>query len=662
MIIERNTRLIALTLAFLLWCGLSLGVLLYQRTTVEKMAMHTAEQAMSQAMAVRSYFAEHTGFVPGSSADMCTRIAFGDGGPHVPSYAVKSIDFYYRNASGSVYLMREIARDARNVKNEVQEHEIDLFDRFIDDPTRETYTDFRLIEGKRWLVHVRRGQTFEEKCLACHGKPADAPVEMINLYGAKRGFYRQVGSLASLSTVQVPLDADYVAADRKAKVLAAIIGAVLALFTSLHLWVMHARLFVPLKKIYLRITQKGAKQLPQLEDPLDFGRESELQDIARGIERREKLALENQERLVAIAESRAEELDTVKRRFHEATIQNAQIEQELRKQLYRFESVLEHQDDMVCRILQNGVITYCNPSVASFFHIPVVRLTGSRIQTLFQPSDWEQISQFLESGEGMDTAFVQKKEFGDGTVRYVEWRLTDITEDNDDVREFALVGRECTERVRAYEQMVKGREETGLILKKTHHRMKGDLQMISGMLSLQMQGCTDRNALALLRESDNRVRVIMLAHERMHRLTNPVDDRMRMLEYLEDIVEHLSDRYTVAGDQYVISINAENVVMTIEEAVPVGMMVNELVTNALHHAFADRFGGTITISLKDNTDRYTLVVSDDGVGIDPDISLEDGGMGFRVIRALLDQWDGTVTFSGGNGTTVTLVWRKPRVF
>ncbi len=159
-----------------------------------------------------------------------------------------------------------------------------------------------------------------------------------------------------------------------------------------------------------------------------------------------------------------------------------------------------------------------------------------------------------------------------------------------------------------------------------------------------------------LRDSQNRVRTMSLIHETLYRS----DDlsHIRILQYLQNLMNTLLSTYSISPDRIRVGLNIEDVLLDVESAIPCGLIVNELMSNAFKHAFPDGRPGQICISFHLNDSVYTLSFADDGVGIPPGIDyLNTDSLGLKLVNLLAtEQLDGTIQLSRAGGTNFIITF------
>jgi two-component sensor histidine kinase len=185
-------------------------------------------------------------------------------------------------------------------------------------------------------------------------------------------------------------------------------------------------------------------------------------------------------------------------------------------------------------------------------------------------------------------------------------------------------------------------EDKEVLLKEIHHRVKNNLQIISSLLSLQSGGMTDPKALAQFRDSQSRIRSMALIHEQLYRSEDL--SRIDFGTYLQALSEQLTQSYAPPGNGIGLQLNIDSILLDIDTAVPCGLLVSELVSNALKHAFPDGRGGKINIDMTVHDEgRIRLVVRDNGIGISDDLAnRKTTSLGLQLVKSLTRQLRGTL--------------------
>lgn len=222
---------------------------------------------------------------------------------------------------------------------------------------------------------------------------------------------------------------------------------------------------------------------------------------------------------------------------------------------------------------------------------------------------------------------------------------------------------DITERKRAQQRIEKALEEKTVLLKELHHRVKNNLQMISSLLNLQAGNVGDPRLREVLDECQNRVKAMGLTHQLLYEHKD--FSRVDLGEYLSRLAQLLLSAYRTRGRRITLNLvlPPDRHYIGLEKAIPCGLAVNELVTNAFKHAFPDDRQGEITISLTPDEDsRVLLSVADNGIGLPSGFDLSTArSLGLRLLPLLADQMQGNVTVGCDNGSRFELRFPTDKV-
>lgn len=233
-------------------------------------------------------------------------------------------------------------------------------------------------------------------------------------------------------------------------------------------------------------------------------------------------------------------------------------------------------------------------------------------------------------------------------------------------RRTAELRRELFERQMAEKELLGSEQqlrqslaEKEALLKEIHHRVKNNLQIVSSLLYLQEEAMQDPKGVELLRESQNRVKSMALIHEQLY----GTDDlaKIDFGSYVHSLTANLFDAYAIDPACLRLAINADDISLGVDMAVPCGLIINELVSNAIKHAFPPDTIGTIEIMIRiKGTGQMEIVVADDGVGLvsKPDTAASPT-LGLRLIDTLTAQLDGQLNVETGKGTRFSIIFNIP---
>jgi PAS domain S-box-containing protein len=221
-----------------------------------------------------------------------------------------------------------------------------------------------------------------------------------------------------------------------------------------------------------------------------------------------------------------------------------------------------------------------------------------------------------------------------------------------------VVVTDITERKRMEEELKASLQQKEMLLREIHHRVKNNLQIISSLLGLQSDYISDPQVLALFRDSQDRIRSMALIHEKLYRSGNLA--RIDFTSYIGDLAAELLRSYGVDANRVSLQIVGEKVWLNVDTAVPCGLILQELVSNCLKHAFPEGRSGEITITLRDETEgKYALTVRDTGIGFPEGLDFcHTESLGLQLVIILTEQLSGTIVRQPGEGTCFTLMFTE----
>ena len=206
------------------------------------------------------------------------------------------------------------------------------------------------------------------------------------------------------------------------------------------------------------------------------------------------------------------------------------------------------------------------------------------------------------------------------------------------------------ERKKAEEQIKISLKEKELLLKEIHHRVKNNLQVITSLLDLQAGNITDKQTLDLFKESKNRIKSMSLAHEQLYQSKN--FSKVDFNKYVQALAGYLFHSYGVNTNNIILKMEIKDSMLNIDQAILCSLIINELVSNVLKHAFPGGKNGEISINFKKNkNEMFTLIVSDNGVGFPKEIDFrQTKSLGLQLVYMLTQQLKGTIELVRDHGT------------
>ncbi len=348
-------------------------------------------------------------------------------------------------------------------------------------------------------------------------------------------------------------------------------------------------------------------------------------------------------------------------------------EEALRKSEEKYRLLADNMSDNIWVLNTDLRFTYVSPSVSRIVGYTDREYLSMRLEDILTPDSLEltmrTVEEELAEESRKNTGNEQRYE-SSGGYRTLEVELIhknghrvwgEITakflrDDSGKVTGILGSTRNITERRRAEEQLRSSLREKEILLKEIHHRVKNNFQVITSLLRLQRKSIKDVDLHRVFVNSENRIRAMALVHERLYQSGDFA--RIDFSDYISLMAAELFQTHHCDPDRVKLQINAGSIQLGIDQAIPCGLIINELVSNALKHAFPDELEkkGRIEISLHENGAGVELTVRDDGVGLPETIDItKSDSLGLEIVHLLAEvQLRGEYGLSRENGTEFTV--------
>lgn len=273
---------------------------------------------------------------------------------------------------------------------------------------------------------------------------------------------------------------------------------------------------------------------------------------------------------------------------------------------------------------------------------------------IMHPDDLQKVKKSLQEWHKVNEEGVLIMEFRlmkkTGGYIWIEDHMFKVKED-DGEEYLSGVLIDVTER-KLYEQKIsQSLKEKELLLKEIHHRVKNNLQVVSSLLKLQSGYVNDIQTLDILTDSQNRVKSMALVHQKLYQSKDY--SQIDFSEYLKQLSSHLLNSFRSTADNVELNVNSDNILLSIDQAIPCGLIINELISNSLKYAFPVGRKGIVNVAVDSfNTNEYHITVQDNGIGFPKDINYRDTkSLGLQLVNTLVGQIDGTISMENHVGTS-----------
>lgn len=330
----------------------------------------------------------------------------------------------------------------------------------------------------------------------------------------------------------------------------------------------------------------------------------------------------------------------------------------------RFRLISENTSDLIAIIsfVKDPEFHYASPSHKKILGWAPEELIGQECAQFIHPEDIKDISPVLDgflrqkerarqAGEKLDFTQVLEYRFKDkkGRWHYIESTINNIKDD------LLIVSRDISERKQQQEAIKASLREKEILLQEVHHRVKNNLQIISSLLYLQSKNIQAPELLDQFRDSQNRIKSMALIHEKLYQSNDFANINFK--DYVKSLSNNLLQTYRNNGSKIQLDLQINDVLLTIDKAIPCGLIINELLSNSLKYAFPNGQDGTICVQLEetngssDSKYNYHLVIKDNGCGIPEDFDFSQAkSLGLKLVQSLTAQLDGELKIERENGT------------
>lgn len=298
---------------------------------------------------------------------------------------------------------------------------------------------------------------------------------------------------------------------------------------------------------------------------------------------------------------------------------------------------------------QDGTIVDSNPAASEFYGFDRNNFKGKKMSEIstIDNSVLSERLKFLFTGD--KNQFVSKHRVKSGIIRDVEIFCSPIIYRGEKLMHCII--HDITQRNVAMEELNKSLAEKKELISEIYHRTKNNMQVIISMFSLKSMYSEDEKLEKIFKDMENRIRAMSLVHEKLYQSRNL--SKLNLKEYLSELVVNILSAYGITDSKISVKNKMENIEVLIDTAIPCGLVVNELVSNVVKHAFPDNRSGEIITSLTiDEADEIELVVSDTGVGCGTLPGLEEiESMGLQIVKNIVEyQLKGKIELSPSAGT------------
>lgn len=333
------------------------------------------------------------------------------------------------------------------------------------------------------------------------------------------------------------------------------------------------------------------------------------------------------------------------------------IEEALRISEARYRLVVENAQEGIWAMNGNYETVYVNKRMADMLGFRIADMLGKLVTDFMFPEDMKEHSErMMQRQKGLDGKYEQRFKRRDGGQLWCSVSATALINDNEFQGSFAMVADISNVKL-AEQELRESLREKEVLLREVHHRVKNNLQIICSMMNLKTKYLNTSAEINILRDTESRIRSMALVHEALYQ-----QNRFAKIDteyYIAALIRDISRSYDV-GHRIRIKTNIESCPLSIDAAIPCGLILNELLTNALKHAFSEEESGEIVVEFHHlEHGKCKLLVRDSGMGLPKDLNFNNlRSFGMEMIMTLVKQINGEVKMKRGNGFEFDLTFNR----
>lgn len=351
-----------------------------------------------------------------------------------------------------------------------------------------------------------------------------------------------------------------------------------------------------------------------------------------------------------------EELITSNQMLEAANITIQRLTEEALEQSARaYRELADSIPDVFFATNRNLVCTYWNKACERFKGIPAHEAIGKNVFELFPHLiDFEQSDILVQLLDHNKPVALEKSFLVGKKVYYFELMIYPS------LTGISFIMHDITQRVLDKEKLELSLQEKQILIKEIHHRVKNNMALISSMLRLQAGYLHDDEAIAAFEASQHRIMSMAMIHEKLYQ--SETLSMINFKDYIHELTHNIAASYEYSAKTINLVSECQDIFLDIITAIPCGLIINELVSNAYKHAFKGRQSGEIIVQFRKEEDFYHLLVKDNGIGLPPDYTIEQSNsLGMILVHELANQLDADIKIKADNGTSYLLTFKAMAV-
>ncbi len=321
--------------------------------------------------------------------------------------------------------------------------------------------------------------------------------------------------------------------------------------------------------------------------------------------------------------------------------------------------ITDNMTDVIGQMDAKGNITYFSPSLKQLTGFEPQELVGKSSIDFVHPEDRGSVLNSIQEGminkKPLSVEYRIKKK--DGSYVWIETTGKVVHDENGAFKSAVIVARDVSDRKKADNALNDSLKEKEVLLREIHHRVKNNMQIISSLLNLQIQFEDQDETVGVLKESQGRVKSMSMVHEKLYQSDS--FSNINFKDYVTNLVSDIFYSYGIKMGLITLEMEIEDVNIGIDTAIPLGLIVNELITNSVKYAFPEGRKGVVKIIFRSKGSKRFLTISDDGVGIPENVNPEKTeSLGLQLVNNLTNQIEGEIVLDRSHGTKFEITFEE----
>jgi len=532
------------------------------------------------------------------------------------------------------YIIKFSSGNPRNPANQAGPEELNMIKYFNDNPLDEVWTGEINIGGKPYLAQFS-AMRMEKPCLRCHGDPANAPYELIERYGPDASFYLPLGEVVGLDTIAIPSDKVNQRLWQEKVRNIGFLGILILLLCASLVFIFK---FIITDRLSI-ITHHFLHTEKQGDDAMIGAIETKGRD---------EIAI-----LTGSFNKLAERLNDSYAKLKIEIEERKQAQAALRESEEKYRTLFDMESDALALMdIETGDILDVNKAFINLYGFRKEEILCMK-NTDFSAEPHKTQKSVQNHEINIPIRYHKKK---DGTVFPTEISASIFEYQGREVRIGAV--RDITERKHAEEQIKTSLREKEILLREIHHRVKNNFEIISSLLDMSSMRTDSQETQNLLLNARSRIHSMSLIHSQLYQTDR--FDQIDMDRHISELSHHLLCVYG-SGKKIDLILTPSKVYLSVSQAIPCALVLNELISNVFKHAFREKKQGTVRISISTPDPTTVLIqVIDDGDGIPEGLDIHSQtGLGLKMARHLVSgQLKGEMRVKNDSGTEISIQFKR----